>query len=291
MLKGMVHLLSRAATKKLLEPKRAKKFDAQTRPFVHRTPSGHIFELWPTEYVDRYSAVEGIFERPFVNYVKSMLPKNSVMLDIGANIGNHAIFLAAGCREIHCFEPNPKVAERLRRNIAHNDLTKRITVHEYGLGDRDEVLTFAENCDGNLGASKFVKAGEEFGPKQRAMHLEVKSASSAIDGLNLDRIDFIKVDVEGMEEAVLTSLKPIISRHRPIVAFEHHEQSVSSGTFARIKSIFENYEFMEPTFAPDGSAKEKLMWYLRHDGEAQLIAVVEPERRTYENILAFPQAR
>lgn len=288
MIKGVWHLITRTVMQALVEPKRLKQFDERTEPFVHRTPKGLVFELWPNEYVDRVIAVEGIFERRFVSYLRSVLPREAVMLDIGANIGNHSIFLAGGCREIHCFEPNPKVAERLRRNIAYNNLNDRITVYEFGLGDRDETLTFAENSVGNLGASKFIRSGEELETSHRTMKLEVKCAAGVIDALDLDRIDFIKIDVEGMEEAVLTALKHIIAKYRPIVAFEHHEHLASRGTFARIRNLFEGYRLMEPCFAPDGSAKSKIMWNLRHDGGPLLTEVIDPEKRTYDNILAFP---
>ena len=160
-------------------------------------------------------------------------------------------------------------------------------MHEFGLGDRDEILTFAE-CVGNLGASKFVRPGEKATHSQQTMQLEVKCAAGAIAELNLARIDFIKIDVEGMEEAVLTALKQVIARYRPIVAFEHHERMVTPGTFSRIRSLFENYRMMEPCFAPDGSVKDKLFWNLRYDGGPLLTEVVEPEQRTYDIILAFP---
>lgn len=291
MIRGITHILTRAVMQGFVEPKRLKGFEARSEPFIHRTPEGLVFELWPKEYVDRIIAVEGIFERRFIGYIRSILPHNAIMLDIGANIGNHAIFLAEKCQEIHCFEPNPKVADRLRRNVMYNHFEDRISVYEFGLGDRNEVLTFAENSDGNLGASKFIRFGEEVKPRQQIMKLEVKCAAQAIDDLDLDRVDFIKIDVEGMEEAVLTSLALAIKKFRPIVSFEHHEQFSAPGTFARIRSLFEDYSFMEPCFAPDGSAKDKLIWNLRHDGGPILAEVVEPESRTYDNIIALPLGR
>lgn len=291
MIKGIAHILTRAVMQSFVEPRRLKRFEERSEPFIHRTPEGLVFELWPKEYVDRVIAVEGIFERRFVNYIRSVLPRSAIMLDIGANIGNHAIFLADRCQEIHCFEPNPKVAGRLRRNVMYNHLEDCISVYEFGLGDRNEVLTFAENSDGNLGASKFIRFGGELKPRQQTMKLEVKCAAQAIDDLNLDRVDFIKIDVEGMEEAVLTSLAQAIIKFRPIVSFEHHEQFAAPGTFARIRSLFDDYLFMEPCFAPDGSAKDKLIWNLRHDGGPILTEVVEPKSRTYDNIIAFPLDR
>ena len=180
------------------------------------------------------------------------------------------------------------MAARLRRNIAYNDLADRISVYEYGLGDRSELLTFLEHTEGNLGGSKFVRSGERVGSEQGTMQLEVKCAADAIDALKLPRIDFIKIDVEGMEEPVLTALKPIIAQYRPMVSFEHHEHLVAAGTYSRIRSIFQNYRLMEPCFMPLASAKDKLMWNIKHNGGPVLVEVIEPEPRTYENIIAFP---
>lgn len=291
MFKGISHLLIRAIMQTFVEPKRARRYDARTEPFLYATPSGTIFELWPNECVDRVIAVEGMFERRFVKYLQSILPRDTVMLDIGANIGNHAISLAKVCRLVHCFEPNPKVAARLRRNITYNGLDNQIFVHEYGLGLRDEIMTFVENSEGNLGASKFLRRGEDREQSHLSLKLQVKRADCAVEALKLDRLDFIKVDVEGMEEQVLTSLKPTIALYRPIVAFEHHEQLVEPGTFSRIQEVFTGYRLMEPCFAPIGTAKEKFIWNLKNDGGPVLSEVRKPEHRSYDTILAIPNPR
>jgi FkbM family methyltransferase len=286
MLKGLKHLANRALMQALVEPRRLRKYEAQSEAFVHKTSSGLTFELLPNQFVDRYIAVEGIFERRFLEYVRSLLPSGAVMLDIGANIGNHSLFLAGRCRGIHCFEPNPETAARLKRNIRHNGLDEKIKVHEFGLGKKDEQLTFHENVSGNLGASGFAQ-GRELPEGFRVRTLEVRHAGNAIGALGLDKIDYIKIDVEGMEESVLTSLRPILARYRPIVSFEHHEQQVSPGTFDRIRALFPGYRFVEPTFAPPTG---KVMWNLRHDGGPVLKEVTVLESRTYENILAMPNA-
>jgi len=284
MLKGIAYIVRSIVRQKLISPGRHWHYDRQTQNFVHRTPAGLTFELLPNEYVDRFIAVEGIYERRFLAYLRSILKPGTVMLDIGANIGNHAIYLADKCWLIHCFEPNPQVADRLRRNIALNQLTPKIEVHQFGLGAKDETLPFVE-VGGNLGASYFTTSTQD---GQVVKHLEVREAKRAIAALKLDRIDYIKVDVEGMEEAVLTALKPIIARHRPLVSFEHHETQVAEGTYARIREVFEGYKLICPCFAPEGSAAGKLIWNLRHNAGPLLTEIVAPERRTYENILAIP---
>lgn len=288
MLIGLSHIVRSSFNQIVMNPRRSKNDDRQSGSFVYRTQSGLMFELQPNEYVDRFIAVEGIYERRFLSYLHSVLKPHSVMLDIGANIGNHAIYLAGKCSDIHCFEPNPHVANRLRHNISLNSLAHKISVHEFGLGSEDQMLPFLENVDGNLGASYFAQS-DEIPAGHEVKHLQVRQALQAVAELNLDRIDYIKIDVEGMEEAVLTALQPIIAQHRPLVTFEHHEQRVAQGTFGRICKAFDGYKMMNPTFAPsEGSVTQKLFWNLRHDGGPILTEITAPERRTYENILAMP---
>lgn len=284
MLKGLTHIVGSIVRQTVSNPTRLRYYGNQSESFIHRTRAGLMFELYPNEYVDRFIAVEGIYERRFLAYLHSILKPEAVMLDIGANIGNHSIYLASKCREIHCFEPNPHVADRLRRNIALNNLTSKLQVHQLGLGGKDEMLPFVE-IDGNLGASHFVT---DVAAGQKVKHLEVREAERAITGLGLDRIDYVKVDVEGMEEAVLTALKPVFERYRPIVSFEHHETKVAEGTFARIRHAFVDYKLVHPFFAPEGNAAQKVLWNLRHDGGPVLAEINQPERRSYNNILAMP---
>lgn len=284
MLRGLKHLANRALMQAFVEPRRLRRYEAQKEAFLHRTVRGLKFELLPGQFIDRFIAVEGIFERRFLEYVRSILPRNAVMLDIGANIGNHSLFLADRCKVIHCFEPNPETAERLMRNIRHNSLEAKIKVHQFGLGDKDETLTYHENVSGNLGASGFAQ-GKDLPEGFRVRSLEVREASRAIKELGLETIDYIKVDVEGMEEAVLTSLRSVLSRYKPIVSFEHHETEVEPGTFDRIRSLFTGYRLFEPTVAPPTG---KVMWNLRHNGGPVLAEITEPEYRYYENILAIP---
>jgi FkbM family methyltransferase len=287
MLKGLAFVASRAFEQTLIEPRRARAFDRLSESYLHTTGDGLKFHLVPGEHIDRFIAVEGIYERRFLNYIKTLLPKGAVILDIGANIGNHAIFLSRHCSQVHCFEPNPRVAARLRKNVSANE-AHHIKVHQFGLGDRDETHTFHENIAGNLGASHFAN-GEALPEGHRAVDLEIRQAEKAINALNLKRIDFIKIDVEGMEEQVLKSIAPIIERYRPVVAFEHHETRVSAGTFAKIRACFPaDYRIVEAQFAPDGSARTKALWNLKHDAGPVLSEVIEPERRSYEALIAAP---
>lgn len=243
---------------------------------------GYLFRLVPGQYVDRHIFIEGLYERRFLELIRKCF-HGGIAIDIGANIGNHTIFLSATFTQIHCFEPNPVALERLKDHISLNRITN-VSVHSFGLSDRDMQLPFHQNNDGNLGASGFVEREDDC-----TLYLEVRRGDEYIDGLGLQRIDFMKVDVEGHEPAVLLGLRRTISRFRPVLAFEFHSHMASSGDFATISKCMPGYIFAEARHAPaDASLMDKLRWNYAHQGVPILNRVITPEPRTYENILAFP---
>ena len=206
------------------------------------------------------------------------------MLDIGANIGNHALFLARHCSAVHCYEPNPRVLRRLERNIELNG-AENIIVHGFGLGEDNEIATFHENVDGNVGASSFVKP---FGDC-REVQLPIRNAGEAVAELHLDRLDLVKVDVEGMEETVFRALLGTINRFKPAIAFEFRGQLEDVRGFDEIRSLLSGYQIYEAQFSPaEGSFFARIAWNLRKAGMPDLVPVQKVEPRAYENLVALP---
>ena len=258
-------------------------------PFIHRTPDGFYFKIDPGQYIDGYIYIDGIFERSFLDGLKGKFPEGAVALDIGANIGNHAIYLSRDFAEIHCFEPNPHAVERLLQNLSLSGAT-HIKVHPVGLGSEDAVLPFRENLDGNLGCSGFV---EDTSPVQNSAitYLPVKRGDNYVASLGLERLDYIKIDVEGFELSVLEGLRRTTEKYRPVVSFEYHGQSAAPGTFEAIKRCLPDYAIIEPVHAPESGFAKKLSWNVRNAGAPVFKAVKDPEPRTYDNILAVPPER
>ena len=65
------------------------------------------------------------------------------MLDVAANIGNHALYLRNLFDEVHCLEPSPRVADRLDENIGLNGATN-VRVHRLGLRSSDALIPFSK---------------------------------------------------------------------------------------------------------------------------------------------------
>jgi FkbM family methyltransferase len=150
-------------------------------------------------------------------------------VDIGGHEGCYSLFLIGLARRVHIFEPIPWMAAQLRRKFG-----PLLTVHELALSDRAGQATLAfprRNDDGaaTAKASLSVAAG--------AAHATVTVRTATLDDLALDRVGFIKIDVEGHEEEVLRGAAATIARCRPRLLIEI-EECHRAGGLARIRAWF-----------------------------------------------------
>lgn len=288
-MKGLGIALQKAVHRLFVAPRQRRRWAAARAPFDHRTPEGLTFRLYPHEYVDSYIFEYGIYERQYLDFLLKVLPPEAVALDIGANIGNHALYLARHIAAIHAFEPNPVTFARLKHNVDRNPVRGRVALHPVGLGDAEGMFRFASNVSGNLGASGFLREDEPADTRDQVIELPIRRADDYVTALDLPRLDFVKLDVEGWEASVFRGLSATIARHRPIVAFEYHGHEQPRGDFDAIAAALPGYIIAEPTFAPaQASYVAKALWAIRRAGWPELHRVAEPEPRTYESLLAFP---
>lgn len=285
MLETTVALLRKIFHRYTRRPFRRWAYRRREARFTVTTRDGLRFELDPHQLIDEEIASDGIYERRFLTCFESILPRGAVMLDIGANIGNHALFLSRICSQVHCFEPNPSAITRLERNIALNG-ARNVHVHKVGLGNADACLPFSINRAGNLGGSGFFeRRNEDF----EQVELAVRRADDAIEELQLERLDFIKIDVEGFEVEVFEGLHRTIKRFRPLIAFEHHAHEAGPGAFDAIRSQLPQYVIVELAH-PLGAAAQALHT-LRYGDRIGLLPLEMPELRSYPCLLAVPEER
>lgn len=159
------------------------------------------------------------------------LPPGGVCLDIGANIGNHAVAFADCFEHVHAFEPNAKALDLLRVNAKLRD---NITVHGVGLSDKSAVID-ALQPEHNLGGT---------GPNidHRSDATPVRLAVEPLDTLALDlegkAITFAKIDVEGFEAQVIKGAAQTLQAHRPVLGMEVDRRSVAEGSSPAIDAAF-----------------------------------------------------
>lgn len=283
MFRNVSSAVSYAIHKKLLIPRRKREWNLKDRAFVHTTSFGQKFELHPGEEIDKDIFVEGMYELRILRVIERVFSRRpgSIMVDVGANIGNHAIYLSRYFDRIICFEPSPEIAARLKSNIKLNGITN-IQVENVGLSNRDAMMHFKLNKSGNLGASGFqAEANAE------TIDLPVRKGDDCLS--HVDRLDLLKVDVEEHELQVFQGLQKSISKYRPIISFEFqgHVQGVDG--FNAIRKALEDYIFVDIDFAPwSASQIQKLVWQVKRRGCPEFKRIDKPQPRFYSTILAFP---
>jgi FkbM family methyltransferase len=145
-----------------------------------------------------------------------------VILDIGSNIGASILFFHEQfpAARIYGFEPNPETFRVLQKNVGS---LPAVEVFNYGLGAAD--ATIAVPFDG-ADFSRFMskdKTAEWSGPLSPTSCL-IKHAGDVVRNLGLTKVDLIKIDCEGAEYDVLTSLPPDLLRQTKWIVGEMHDE-------------------------------------------------------------------
>lgn len=216
----------------------------------------------------------------------SSLFREGMALDIGANIGNHALYFADRFRTVHCFEPNPATYYLLAFNAG---LANNVVPHAWGLGDANGHAELHQNFS-NMGASSLVHAASGDAP---GVQVEIRRLDET--DLDLQGLCFIKLDVEGFEANVLRGAVDTLARHQPVVVLEQHETEFVRGETPSILLLKElGYRFCWPQKQHGGkSLLARRLQAIRHlllrrPYLHEIITAETVPRKTYSTLIAVP---
>lgn len=138
--------------------------------------------------------------------------KGDTVLDCGANVGVFTRFaLDAGAAKIVAIEPAPDNLECLRRNFAQEIAAGRVILVAKGVWDRPDELDLKIE-EGNEAAATFVMNLDKV---TRTVRVPLTTIDALAAELGLDRVDFIKMDIEGAEVRALHGARQTLARHHP----------------------------------------------------------------------------
>ena len=178
------------------------------------------------EYLKNFGHYQEAQRNRAISYVEDW----GFAIDIGANIGLWSMDLSKYFNKLVCFEPNPLCQEYLKKNIN----MKNSKVHNYALGESEESKKLILHPT-NSGASSFVnrtkidikddgtKIYGEF-PKETP---RVEVAVKKLDTFNFNKINFIKIDVQGFELNVLKGANKTLKKNNPVLCIEEDDSKNS----------------------------------------------------------------
>jgi FkbM family methyltransferase len=217
----------------------------------------------------------GQYQRDMATLLLRRLVPDAVVVDGGAHIGVLTVLLANLCREgqVHAFEPVPQNEAYLRANLAANG-AKNVTVEVAALFDVDGEL--ALSFDEAYPGGSHVGDGSA---RVRSVRLDTWAAER-----KLDRLDLIKLDVEGVELAVLDGAAETIRQLRPVTIVECNPVALARFGGVDFRRLYARMRELFPFVArigPGGEAvplvdDDHLERALNHHGVVDLIGVADP---------------
>ena len=159
--------------------------------------------------------------------------RNSAFIDIGANIGNHTLYLFNECNAAssYNFEPIKDTFNILEKNIKLNGLLNKAHLFNLALGQKKGNASLSYYDPNNIGMAQITN--DDYGELQ----------VMPLDAINIqDDIKFVKIDVEGFELDVVRGMTETLKKYNPYIMIE-----IRHSLFSDIDDILKklNYERIE----------------------------------------------
>ena len=175
----------------------------------------------------------GTYEELEAKIMEEKITAGSIVVDVGANIGLHTLNMArivGNTGQVFAFEPDPSNFEILRKNVKINNY-QNIILEEKAVGDKHgRVTLYQSDHPGN----------HRLFPQTKQAKGEVEVELTSLDKYFIDsnlaeKINFIKIDVEGLEFSVLNGMKNILKNNKKIkILFEFMPKNIIEVGFVPI---------------------------------------------------------
>ena len=141
------------------------------------------------------------------------------VVDGGAHVGTFVRYaLQRGAARVIAVEPEPLNLVCLEANLAAEIASGRVRVFRGGIWDRKDSLTLSDSQENSAGHS-FVR---EVAGSQKVAGIPLVPLDEIVDDLGLDRVDFIKMDIEGAERRALAGARRTLARFQPRLAISSY---------------------------------------------------------------------
>lgn len=204
----------------------------------------------------------------------------AVAFDIGANVGAFTCLMASLGHTVHAFEPIPETFCRLKNNVKYNGLLGRARLNCLAVGKEQGLVTFHTEEFGAATNRMMMPGTSAMGTATSTQLVAVTSLDDYCRSQNIGRIEFVKLDVEGMEPYVLQGAKTLLSERRiAAILIEICPVNLRAVELspADLWREFEVARYFPYALNEDGSAGERL-------------SLAQIEAMSLDNVLLLPDA-
>lgn len=196
---------------------------------LYQTKYGDRYWLNSTGYVDECIINSGLFEPLSTQVVKRLVSPGDIVLDVGANIGYYSVILSKIVGDhgrVICFEPTDHYSKVLEMNIISNSL-ENVEIIKVGLSNKRQELDIHI---GRSSATLHVPGNQKLLSYEK---IKLISLDDFAKEYHLEKIDFIKIDVDGHEPLFLEGAWKTLEKFEPTILLEvNHLNYLSAGFMA-----------------------------------------------------------
>jgi FkbM family methyltransferase len=169
-------------------------------------------------YIDREIASKGVLEPTTTNLLRQLLKPGMHLMDIGANLGYFTLLSAqqiGPAGKVWAFEPVNCYREQLQWHIATNHFEDRVKILPYGLADTRAKMSMAvDNISATLHWTLALTSPTVF------EEIDLYSLDDVVLKLEIERLDFIKLDIDGHEPFFFRGASRFFKKCKPIMVLE-----------------------------------------------------------------------
>ncbi len=176
---------------------------------------------------------------------KYSLKKGDVVIDCGAYVGEFTLYAAKAVGptgKVIAFEPDEKMFMKFMANIALNRVENVVAINK-GLWSSDGYLKFVGD---NIKGYSFMLAGDTAG----AVEVPVVSLDNEMARINIEKVDFIKADVEGAELELLKGAGKTLGAKRVNLVIASYHMLEGKKTFGRVEDLLKSLGYIAETGHP-----------------------------------------
>lgn len=248
------------------------------RGWVECRRQGLRWKLRLDHYVDREVFYHGGFERETTDWLREVIRPGMRIVDVGANFGYFTTLcahLAGPSGHVWAFEPTRFYGDRIGPHLEMNGLTERCTLVPLALSDHDD------ECEITISRSSATMHPVAADVPERMETIRLRRLDDVVDELKIEGVDFMKIDIDGHEPAMLRGAMRMLRRHRPILLIEFSQANldVAGSDVREVRDLLESAGYAlhsETTRQPYASREQ----FLRECGNFTYSA----------NVWAFPRA-
>jgi FkbM family methyltransferase len=177
--------------------------------------------------------------------VLQFVKEGDTVLDIGGNIGQTALLLAKKVGDrgtVISFEPFPDTIGRFERNLQLNPNVQNVELEKFGLGSKKGSIQMCQDSANNSAGNRVINSAEEL--TSGVTEIKVELLDNYISTAQLEKVDLIKIDVEGYEMSVLHGATKTLRQYKP--------------------KLF--VEVSDPALRKQGSSSEELVEFIQNLG-------------------------